>query len=128
MPRLAQETLNIYLANMRILKALSVQYKFKLLCFWQPNIYVKKDLRDFEEIIYNLNSNEREFTQIVYSLFKKDNKLRKIPFFYNLQDVVNNADKAIYLDFCHMNSFGNEIVAKAVFKDFIKQLKLKRSK
>ncbi len=128
MPELAEDTLQVCLTNLQILHALSKQYNFKLLCFWQPNLYVKKNIRDYEQRIYDINHNEREFVQLVYTEIAKDNRFSSIPYFYNLQAVLDHIDKAIYIDFCHVNKYGNEIIAKAMFKPLMKQLNLPRSK
>ena len=128
MSALAEDTMRVCLTNMEILKALSVQFKFKLLCFLQPTLYTKKNLRDYEQKIYDMYSNERDFTQLVYAKILADKRFKAIPYFYDLQYVFDNADKPLYIDFCHVNKYGNQILAKAMLKDMIKQLKLKRSK
>jgi hypothetical protein len=128
MPALAEDTMRVCLTNMQILKALSIQYKFKLLCFLQPTLYTKENLRDYEQKIFDMYSNERDFTRLVYAKIAGDKRFKAIPYFYNLQRVFDHADKAIYIDFCHVNKYGNEMVAQAMLKDLMKQLKLKRSK
>lgn len=111
--QLADQIVNLYLANMKIVKSLSNDLKIKSLFYWQPIIFTKNDL----------TPSEKDFSQIhLYSkpLYLKTNeKINAIKEnnFYNISNILSGHKESFYIDPWHIDEKGNEIIANKIAED-----------
>jgi len=108
-------TLNNYKRNIEIVHALSKQFKFKYYVFFQPVLSSTiKPKTEYEKMIYDNNG-------IINIIFKKTyDKIKDMNFngynFFNISDVFDKTDREVYIDWAHVGTYGNELLAKIMYK------------
>jgi lysophospholipase L1-like esterase len=112
---LAAETAKIYFNNIRIVKALSIEYNFKMAFYWQPTIFEKPEITEYEKLERTREKATEPLFKEVYRLVSNHNRIK---YFYNLDNIFNNIKTPIFIDFCHISEEGNLIVAKEMANNF----------
>lgn len=111
MAHLARETAAVYLANYRIVEALSREYGFQFYFFLQPLLYYETDDSHAGTSGLTATEDERllEFIGMTYSMIldQQDDCPRLIP----IQGIFDGEDTEVFIDLCHLNVLGNEKVA-----------------
>jgi len=98
--------------------------------FFQPAIYNKKILslketkiKEFEKNKYNHQHNylskKERYNFIKYAVQRKNKS-----FIYDLSDIVDNEEKTVFIDSCHMTEYGNKIIASKIFDEIKKSGRL----
>lgn len=118
--RRAGETEQVYLENVRKMFSLSQEYGFKLYIFLQPNLYSGSYIHQTEDIKLGYEWSKEKYPYVskafqtghpylqnAISDLKKQGLLA-----FDASDIFNNKRKDIFLDFCHVNSIGNSIIAQ----------------
>lgn len=110
--QLAEETVQVYNENIRLVNALAKQYDFQAIFYWQPSIFGKTHLSDYEKsekakvmALYELNEEVNE------QLFKDQLHFENIHF-YNLKDLLRDYQESLFIDWCHLGENGNIIISK----------------
>ncbi len=121
---LAQSVVDSYLNNMKIVNSLSKTYGFKFLCYWQPVIYLKPHLTEYEKQSTELDFNYpgmKEFYLSTYSMMERKGEERKneLPF-HNISSIFRDTQDPIFVDFNHMGEKGNSVIARRMAEDFSK--------
>jgi len=113
------ETANIYLNNIKVIKALENKYKFKAFFYWQPSLYTKQHLSDDEKnkIYYDKSLNKSRI--MVLNLIKSSKQVN------DLTGIFNNKKNTIFIDEYHISEEGNSIIAREMSKDILKYIKRK---
>jgi lysophospholipase L1-like esterase len=113
----AHATADHYLRNIAVIDALSRQYGFKYVLFWQPVIYAEsKPLTAHEQRV--AGSKNRSFAglqglfQTTYGLIHRE----KLPNLFYIADVFNGYSDTLYLDFAHVTPDGNRLVAGRMYE------------
>lgn len=88
----------------------------------QPNIFTKKSYSKRDLEIHNRSKINPRIVKIQYNEYIKS--LSKYPWFHPITDAVDSHPITPYLDWCHLDSSGNNLVAKSVF-NLIKKEKAK---
>ncbi|OQX76588.1 MAG: hypothetical protein B6D61_08585 [Bacteroidetes bacterium 4484_249] len=116
---LAQNTIDRYNENIRIVYALAEEYGFDIVFYWQPAIFSKTNLSDYEK-------QEAEKVDYIESFVKAVNgKMIKQEVhigplnFYDISDIFLHENKAVFIDYCHISEYGNSVIAKRMEKDVI---------
>ncbi len=119
---LVREVVETYLSNVTLIRALSKSYGFKCIFYWQPLIYQKKQLTEYERRAIELEFNYpgmREFYLETYAylnqhaaLFKNDSG------FYDISLMFNDTTEPLFIDFCHLGERGNNLIAQRMVEDF----------
>ncbi len=107
---LAARTLDLYFANLRLLRTLAEEFGFELLCFWQPVAYLHKPLTEYEQEAA-AHAALADMTERIYALV---GQREAPPFFVDLQRVFATESEPRYIDFCHLVGTGNRTVADAM--------------
>jgi lysophospholipase L1-like esterase len=125
-PQIANQQANIaskfnnYAANLQLARALSVAYKFKLYCFWQPTlVYGHKPLVPFEQRMADRDvsgtSTDSAWFLTMISVYREADRYAaghgSFVFLGNLFDSVR---EPLYVDEAHLGPRGNELVAQAI--------------
>jgi lysophospholipase L1-like esterase len=119
---LAQAVVDMYASNIRLINALSESYGFKCLFYWQPVVYQKQHLTDYERYAIQLEYNfpgMKEFYEESYaSLNKRAESLGKEVAFHDISSIFNEVREPLYIDYCHVSENGNGQIAKKMAEDF----------
>jgi lysophospholipase L1-like esterase len=117
---LARAVVDIYANNIKMVRALSEFYGFTCLFYWQPVIYLKQHLTDYER-----NSIERDFNypgmKDFYLMTYQEmasSDLKNYSGFHNISEIFREITEPIFVDFNHMGEKGNRIIANRMVEDF----------
>ena len=110
-PDVLNKTIEDYLSICEYLKSLNIRVCFLL----QPNIYTKVPTNDFE---HRLKSTyPKHWEKSVASGFRVlRSSLKDKANFLDISSVFNNKTGSYFLDWAHVNTSGNEIIADEMFK------------
>lgn len=119
---LAQSVVDTYVNNVKLVKALSESYGFKCLFYWQPVVYQKQHLTDYERYAIQLEYNfpgMKEFYEDTYScMHKRAESLEKDVAFHDISSIFNEVREPLYIDYCHVSENGNSRIAQRMAEDF----------
>jgi hypothetical protein len=104
---------------MEIVKALAASYGFKFLFYWQPTIFEKNELSDYEKGVYG-GQDERDiqdFYKKTYSIMRKTESLLNEHTFHDISTVFLNVRESVYVDWFHMSERGNNRIAHVMAED-----------
>ena len=108
---LLSNTINDYSIIGEYLKSLNSRVCFLL----QPNLYTKVPISEFE--VRLKSTYPKHWEQTVVSGYQTlRNSLNAKSDFVDISDIFNNRPSAYFLDWAHVNSSGNEIIADEMFK------------
>jgi len=114
---LSQEVIDIYNHNIKIVFSLAEEYEFNSLFYWQPSIFNKKQLSEYEE---KEHGNVSHLTDIIN---KANNKIKHKELhhgslhFFDIHDMFLNENTPVFIDFCHISEYGNSIIAERMAND-----------
>jgi lysophospholipase L1-like esterase len=124
---LAVRTKEIYLHNVRAMEHLSKEYHFAFIAILQPMVFEELDSKRPDiTAARDLASRRTPMLETAYRtgypyLQSAIAELRAEHLrAYDLSDVLKKVQRPVYIDFCHINSVGNEIVASAI-ADILRQ-------
>lgn len=113
-------TLDNYEANMRLVRALSVAYKFKLYCFWQPTlVYGHKPFVPFEQQMATRDASgattDSAWFLTMAAVYREAeiHAARDRNYVY-LGGLFDSTKEPLYVDEAHLGPRGNEIAAQAI--------------
>ena len=121
--RLAGEVVENYKRNVELLVYLSNRYGFEAVSFWQPSIYRKKTLSDFESRYYDEGAGP--LVSEVYARWKEDEEIRSSPHMVDISDIFDDEPDGIYYDAYHVTERGNEILGRAMRSHVVAALRRK---
>jgi len=111
---LAQASVNAYKHALKVTDALAATYGFKVLNFWQPNVFTKEPRSSYEE---GYREKEQHFEALfnqAYRIVPHDPILTARANFIDLSHVFAGIEESIFIDFVHTSERGNAIVANAM--------------
>ena len=108
---LLSNTINDYSIIGEYLKSLNSRVCFLL----QPNLYTKVPISEFEVRLKSTYPKHWEKT-VVSGYQTLRNSLNAKSDFVDISDIFNNRPSAYFLDWAHVNSSGNEIIAEEMLK------------
>jgi len=115
---LAQDVVARYKSNVKMVNALAKQYGFKVLFYWQPTIFQKKHLTEYE-------SSSRQDVRPMELFFLKTYALAQQSIgthethsqVRDLSLIFSNVREPLYVDWCHLAELGNTLIAKEMASD-----------
>jgi len=121
--KLAKETIEVYLKNNTTINLWAKEYGFKVVYYWQPTIFSKPELSDFEK----KEAEKYGFIKdIVHAADVHTSNIKaemESSVFYNISDIFRNESKPIFIDYCHVSEYGNSVIADKMVKDLVNELK-----
>ena len=118
--KLASETIEVYLKNITTINLWAKEYGFKAIYYWQPTIFSKTELSDFEKL-------EAEKFSFIMDMVQASNHYagniqinQELTAFYNISDIFRNESKPVFIDYCHVSEYGNSVIAKRMVADISK--------
>ena len=110
-----------YLRNVKIVKSMEEDWGFKSFFYWQPTLYDKrKNLSKAEEVFlykyYDLIGRIIIADPVVTEFLNNTKDVK------DLREVFNNRADTVFMDWCHINSEDNKIIAEKMVEDILKYL------
>ncbi len=123
-PSLANDVVDVYLENVRLVNALAREYGFRAVFFWQPSIYSKTNLSRLEQGWYGRSRDQvyrsppffAEEYKVFNEAFQRKLKASKFDNVYDLSQLFANDAETIFVDRFHVSEAGNEKIADAMAK------------
>jgi lysophospholipase L1-like esterase len=117
-PRLARDVIEVYAANLRVIRLLAGAYGFRPLFFWQPVITTKRDKtadeRFFEaEFTGDLEARRRLFSAVIDAQ-RRHPELAGAADAIDLSRLFDEYARPVYIDLYHLSEAGNASVADAM--------------
>ncbi len=123
---LARAAVETYLSNIRLIHALSKAYGFKCLFYWQPTIYQKKQLTEYERKameVENKYTGIQEFYMNTYTYMQQRTAGMKTEIaFHDISSIFSNVHEPIYIDLWHLGERGNSLIARRMLEDLVRLL------
>ena len=116
---LAQQTVNVYNENIRIINTLAKQYEFQAVFYWQPLLFDKPILSEYEKGEVEKVPGLKSFASKVDSRLFEDNIHFENTRFYNLSGIFKSTHEPLFIDWCHAGEYGNEIISQRISRDII---------
>ncbi|OGQ37928.1 MAG: hypothetical protein A2W61_00710 [Deltaproteobacteria bacterium RIFCSPLOWO2_01_44_7] len=108
-----------YEKSIQFLDHLAKAYSFKYLVFWQPVIYTKKVIHEYEKMEY-IPENERTLARL-YLLTTDGLGGDGFSQFFNITHILDDKRESYYLDSGHLSEEGNAVAAEKVVDVFEKE-------
>jgi len=125
---LAHGVVGTYLNNIKLVQTLSQSYGFRSLFYWQPVIYTKRHLTEYERQSLELDVNYpgmKEFYLETYAVVQQSSAgLNKKVAFHDMSSIFSDNREPIFVDFNHMGGKGNGFIARRMAEDFVRGLKV----
>ena len=123
---LAHAVVDTYLNNIKLVQALAQAYGFTPIFYWQPVIYAKQYLTEYERQSLELDVHYpgmKEFYQDTYAALRQSSgRLNKNAAFHDISSIFSEIRDPIFVDFNHMGDKGNCLIAKRMAQDFVRLL------
>ena len=91
----------------------------KLMIVLQPNLFVSKTKSDYEK---SLRSRWSSFIigQVKFCYPKYEAFVDQCDFGVSLTNIFDNLEHSVYLDWCHVNARGAEIITNSLYRELVK--------
>ncbi len=117
---LANNVLNIYEENINIIQSLAKRYQFNTLFYWQPTIFNKSKLTQYEETKKQEFDQIRTFVSLTDQLFnQRFSDPGKLPVLRDISKIFLNETEPRFVDWCHLGEVGNKEVANRLLLDLM---------
>ncbi|MFH1888554.1 MAG: SGNH/GDSL hydrolase family protein [Candidatus Omnitrophota bacterium] len=110
---LAMDVVSDYKSNVDLLERLSSSYGFKYFLFWQPAVFLTDPLTE-EEKSFDLWQ-DRFLVELYKQTYNRIRQEAGLLNSFDLSPLLDNKNKSLYIDFCHLNEEGNAIIAEQVY-------------
>jgi len=119
---LSKEVVSIYNENIKMVYALARIYDFKAVFYWQPTIFNKLTLSEYETKQVASVSYLKDFTRKTNQrLEHREIHIEELDF-YDISDIFMKVSEPVFIDYCHVSEYGNTILAKRMAADLINLL------
>jgi lysophospholipase L1-like esterase len=117
-PEIQEQVVQVYLADKRLIEAAGRSFGFKALFFWQPTVWTKARLTDYEAQQKWLPG-EKQFMTAVYQRVAATAQPQDI---HDLSGIFGTSRRPYFIDDAHLTEEGNRIVAQAMLPLVLKAL------
>ncbi len=117
--RLQEQVVKTFLMDKRLIESAGRTLGFKCLFFWQPTVWTKANLTEYEARQEYLPG-ERQFMAGVYERIATVAGPEHI---HDLSGVFGNSEKPYFIDDAHMTEAGNHVIAQAMLPVVLETLK-----
>lgn len=116
---LAQKTIDLYHENIRLVYSLGEQQNFKSLFYWQPTIFDKRSLSDYEKEKAQDVDFLKDFLKSVNKHVVTENISLQSLYYYDISEIFMDEKEPVFIDYCHVSEYGNSVIAKRMLQDII---------
>ncbi len=113
---LTRLVVSTYLSNVELLQALGAHYRFEPLAYWQPTVFQKPRLTNYERA-------ERAKVPVIGAFFLKTYARLKAShhegLVHDLSGVLADVSDPVYVDWMHMGEAGNGVIARRIAGDIL---------
>lgn len=119
--RLSVQVVDVYLHNLKLIESLAYEYGFNYLAYWQPTVFDKAHLTEYEAEQYKKNIN---LVDLYKSVGKEINArlLRDDELSLNLKkinEIFLNRKEPRFIDWNHVSEKANEEISERIIEDVI---------
>ncbi len=120
---LMTDIVEVYQSNVELVEVLADHYGFETLFYWQPLIFTKQNLSEYEQRWHDIGSVLwKDFLLEVYDRVERDPNLNQMDSFHNISAVFDETEEPYYLDAFHLTEAGNLAIAKEMVGDVVQTL------
>jgi hypothetical protein len=115
----------VYKNNMQLVAVLGDYFDFRCLFYWQPTIFQKKVLTEYEESEWQRQDALQAFFQKVYDRLPQSGDIpigKGHSSFHDLSMTFYENEGPVFVDWCHLGESGNAIIAETIAADVIAAL------
>jgi hypothetical protein len=116
---LAEEVVDKYYANVRIVNALAQAYGFKALFYLQPTVFGKENLSEYEKKELEAAADYQQFFAMTHRVFTQRIERNESKNIHDLSSIFAPVKEPLYIDWMHVNERGNAILAHAMAEDIL---------
>lgn len=117
--KLAGQVVQKYADNVDHVLKLAKTYEFKALFFWQPVIWKKGALTEYEGKMARKREYAKDWHNKVYDRIDNSQFLRSLHEFTDISSVFLEEKRPIFLDYAHTSEQGNTIIAELMAEKII---------
>ncbi len=125
--KVASEIADNYLSNMKLVHMIK-NNKFVPVFYWHPTIFTKDKLTAYEQERYDQFKWLKAFYENLLSIIDERRSDFEKYNFYNISKIFGDNDTPIFIDYCHTNELGNQIVAQRIANDLLAIINKKMQK
>ena len=115
---LARDVVSVYRANVENAKALAAHFGFKVLFYWQPSLFQKRHLTDYEQMEKRVHRKFQRFFEQTYRTMRESNlTATNVGVFDDLSRIFFEAPEPLFVDWCHVGETGNALIADRMMMD-----------
>ncbi len=115
--KLAEESIGVYNENLRLAYALSREYGFKSVFYWQPLLFFKQVRSESEQAEFEKMNWTQSFFELGRAQLSGDEIHMDNLDFYDISEFFNNESVPVFIDWCHVGEYGNTRLAKRLAQD-----------
>ena len=118
---LARKVISLYLTNIEIVRTLASAYDFKSFFYWQPTIFQKNSLSDYERDEFKKKQYLEGFFGIISTILseKQEQGFFVNKHFRDFSFVFSSIKHPVFIDWCHLSEMGNAIIAQELVEDIL---------
>lgn len=111
---------DVYFENITMANALADAYNFTAVYFWQPSVFTKDGLTEFEKNELNRQTHAQKLYDLANAEVLARVLTNEAEAFYDLTRAFDGKNEPFYIDFCHLSAAGNRIVAAEIVEEMMK--------
>jgi lysophospholipase L1-like esterase len=118
-----------YKSNLGMVRLLGERYGFATLFYWQPMIFSKRSVSDYEQSWVDRSAGLwKDFITRGYARIEDDVDLKSSTSFRNLAGIFDDFPEPYYVDSFHLTEDGNRVIAEAIADDVAIRLRARASR
>ena len=115
---LATDVVATYHSNVAIVRALGRHYGFKSLFYWQPVVFEKPHLTEYEQAQQKSRRHLQRFFQQTYDAMRRSGATGRTEV-HDISTIFAATKEPVYVDWSHLGESGNAIVARRMARDVL---------
>jgi lysophospholipase L1-like esterase len=127
---LCRDVVSHYVNTLRMIRAIADDNDTRPLFFWQPSLFSKRTLSDYEERYKNdgapVPGLRGELFQTIYAMLKSNPIFQSLPGAVDVSGLFDDSPDAQFIDPFHLAEKGNDVLADAMLPHVIKALEAKK--
>jgi hypothetical protein len=127
---LSRDVAGHYVNTLRMIRSIANDYGTETLFFWQPSLFSKRTLSDYEERYQNdgapVPTLRGDLFRAIYEAVKSNLEFRSMPGAVDVSALFDDSPDAQFIDPFHLAEKGNDVLANAMLPHVIKALETKK--
>ena len=127
---LSRDVAGHYVNTLRMIRAIADDNDTRPMFFWQPSLFSKRTLSDYEERYQNdgapVPALRGELFQTIYTMVRSDPVFQSMPDAIDVSTLFDDSPDPQFIDPFHLAEKGNDVLADAMLPHVVKALKSKK--